>query len=69
MHTGEKSYVCDYEGCAEAFSQSGHLIRHKRTHKKRAHYEEKQSVPSTPNAIEVLEVLSSKHQKTTEIGN
>jgi hypothetical protein len=31
-HTGEKPYVCSYEGCGKGFRQKGHLERHMRTH-------------------------------------
>jgi len=41
---------------------------HKRIHKKRAH-SELISVPNTPNAIEVLEGLSTKRHQIAEIGD
>ena len=32
VHTGEKPFLCDHEGCGKAFAQSGSLVSHKRTH-------------------------------------
>ena len=32
MHTGEKPFACDSEGCDFQCSQSGHLEKHKRVH-------------------------------------
>ncbi|PNH02410.1 Zinc finger protein [Tetrabaena socialis] len=32
MHTGEKPYACDHEGCGATFALSGDLTTHKRTH-------------------------------------
>lgn len=33
-HTNEKPYVCDFEGCDKAFTESGNLRTHKNTHLK-----------------------------------
>ena len=32
MHTGERPFVCDVEGCFAAFARSGALTNHRRTH-------------------------------------
>lgn len=32
VHTGERPYVCDFEGCGKAFTQSSNLRRHYRLH-------------------------------------
>ena len=32
VHTGDKPYLCKYEGCTQAFSQAGKLSVHKRLH-------------------------------------
>lgn len=31
-HTGEKPYVCDFEGCNRAYAQSNDLLKHKKVH-------------------------------------
>lgn len=31
-HTGEKPYVCDFDGCDKRFARSDELSRHRRTH-------------------------------------
>ncbi|MTI11597.1 hypothetical protein E1189_00540 [Sansalvadorimonas verongulae] len=33
IHTGERPYVCDQDGCNKAFTTSSHLTKHKRTHR------------------------------------
>ena len=32
IHTGEKPYVCNFQGCKKAFTTQGHLTDHKRRH-------------------------------------
>ncbi|MTI11549.1 hypothetical protein E1189_00285, partial [Sansalvadorimonas verongulae] len=31
VHTGDKLFVCNQDGCYKSFNQSSHLARHKRT--------------------------------------
>merc|ERR1712096_41625 len=39
IHTGEKPYICDYQGCNKAFSRPGSLSEHKRrNHEKQVHH-------------------------------
>ena len=38
-HTGEKPYICDYQGCNKVFSRPGSLSEHKRrNHEKQFHH-------------------------------
>ena len=32
IHTGEKPYACDWDGCNQCFTQKGHLKTHIRVH-------------------------------------
>eukprot|EP00969_Alexandrium_andersonii_P163171 7214129-Alexandrium_andersonii.AAC.1 len=32
VHSGERPYACDFEGCGAAFAQAGDLTRHRRMH-------------------------------------
>lgn len=32
IHTGEKPYICSFEGCYKRFSQSSNLSAHEKTH-------------------------------------
>ncbi|MTI11539.1 hypothetical protein E1189_00225, partial [Sansalvadorimonas verongulae] len=34
IHTGDKPYICDQVGCNKRFTQSSHLARHLRAHRK-----------------------------------
>ncbi len=39
IHTGEKPYLCSWEGCERRFARSDELARHKRTHTGEKKYE------------------------------
>ncbi|MTI11514.1 hypothetical protein E1189_00100, partial [Sansalvadorimonas verongulae] len=30
-HTGDKPFVCNFDGCNQSFNQPGNLTKHKRT--------------------------------------
>ena len=35
-HTGEKPYICSFQGCDKRFTQSSNLTAHEKTHKEQA---------------------------------
>lgn len=38
IHTGEKSWICEYEGCGKAFLRRDKLQQHKKLHSTEDHY-------------------------------
>lgn len=58
-HTGEKNFICDFEGCGKAFLRRDKLQQHKKIHSTENHY----TCPYCSNGFKYKSWLDTHIQK------